>query len=262
VNKHPITEDELHAFVDEALDAVRRAEVAAWLEAHPVVAARIAAWRTERQQLRSALAPIASEPLPPELNLRRMLAAHTGTSRWFRPWYTVRLPSWAMSAAASLLLLVGGVSGWMLRGMDGATDLMALGQDAIASYSVYAPDRLRPVELRAQDTPLLERTGHAVTIPDLAASGYRFMGGRVVAGTQGAAVLLMYDDDKGTRLVMLAQPMPHTGNSTMTAVAAGDVHGFVWSDSGFGYSLVGAAAAERLHPLANESGSRSERVTC
>jgi len=138
---------------------------------------------------------------------------------------------------------------------------MALGHEAIASYSVYAPDRLRPVELRAQDKPLLaawaqERTGHPIAIPELGTSGYRFMGGRVVASRHGAAVLLMYDDDKGTRLVMLAQPMPpqpmpKRDDSTMTAVAAGDVHGFVWSDGGFGYSLVGAATPERLHPLAN-----------
>jgi len=253
VNERPITEDELHAFVDDKLDGLRRAEVAEYLETHPAVAARVTVWRTQRQQLRDALAPIAAEPLPLELNLRRMLATQANEKTGRNPW---RLPYWAMSAAASVLLAVGGAGGWMVRGMGGNTGLMALGHEAIASYSVYAPDRLRPVELRAQDKPLLatwaqERTGHPIAIPELEASGYRFMGGRVVAGTHGAAVLLMYDDDKGTRLVMLAQPMPKRDDSRMTAVAAGDVHGFVWSDGGFGYSLVGAAPPERLHPLAN-----------
>jgi len=252
VNERPITEDDLHAFVDDALDGVRRAEVAAYLEAHPHVAARVTAWRTQRQQLRDAFAPIIEEPLPLELNLRQMLDAHMPASRWPQR----RLPVWAMSAAASVLLSVGVAGGWMLRGMDESTGLMTLGHEAIASYGVYAPDRLRPVELRAHDQPLLatwaqERTGHPVAIPDLSASGYRFMGGRVVAGTHGAAVLLMYDDDKNTRLVLLAQPMPEHTDSTMTPVTAGNVHGFVWSDKGFGYSLVGAADSDRLHPLAN-----------
>jgi len=253
VNERPITEDDLHAFVDDKLDGLRRAEITVYLDAYPAVAARVTAWRTQRQQLRDALASIVAEPLPLELNLRRMLGTHANETSWRGKW---RMPWWAMSAAASLLLAVGGAGGWMARGMDGATDLMVLGHEAIASYSVYAPDRLRPVELRAQDKPLLatwaqERIGYPIAIPELEASGYRFMGGRVVAGTQGAAVLLMYDDDQGTRLVMLAQPMQKRNDSTMTSVAAGDVHGFVWSDGGFGYSLVGAAAPERLHPLAN-----------
>jgi len=48
----PISEDDLHAFVDDALDGPRRGEVAAYLAAHPAVAARTTAWRTQRQQLR------------------------------------------------------------------------------------------------------------------------------------------------------------------------------------------------------------------
>jgi len=255
VNERPISEDDLHAWVDDKLDGLRRVEVATYLASHPTVAARVTAWHTQRQQLRDTLAPIAAEPLPPELNLHHMLDTHARARRWRGQW---QWPDWALSAAASVLLALGGAGGWMVRGMgmDSSAGLMALGHEAIASYSVYAPDRLRPVELRAQDKPLLatwaqERTGHPIAIPDLQASGYRFMGGRVVAGTHGAAVLLMYDDDKGTRLVMLAQPMPQRDDSSMSAVAAGDVHGLVWSDGGFGYSLVGAADLARLHPLAH-----------
>jgi anti-sigma factor RsiW len=53
-------------------------------------------------------------------------------------------------------------------------------------------------------------------MPDLAASGYRFMGGRIVATAQGPAALFMYDDDRGTRLVMLARPMAADQNQPMT----------------------------------------------
>jgi len=49
-----MSEDELHAFVDDALDGLRRAEVAAYLEDHPDVAARVTAWRAQRQQLIAA----------------------------------------------------------------------------------------------------------------------------------------------------------------------------------------------------------------
>ena len=39
----PITEDDLHAYVDGALEPEREAEVAAYLEAHPNVARRVSA---------------------------------------------------------------------------------------------------------------------------------------------------------------------------------------------------------------------------
>ena len=39
--KIPVTEDELHAFVDNELPAERRGDVEAWLAAHPEEAARV-----------------------------------------------------------------------------------------------------------------------------------------------------------------------------------------------------------------------------
>jgi len=262
----PISEDDLHAWVDEALpDDAARARVAAYLASHPALGARVKTWQFERQQLRAALAPIASEALPTQLNLHRMQALH---HHGWRGW-----SGWATSAAAALLLclgsLLGGIGGWTLHAARHGstitaqtTDLMALAQDAAASYRVYASDRIRPVELRAQDRALLTawasaRTGHAIAIPDLADAGYRFMGGRVLATTHGAAVLYMYDDDQGTRLVMLARPMPglvqNAANSTMTPLTLDDIRGFAWSDDGLGYTLVSAAATQTLHPLADEA---------
>jgi hypothetical protein len=44
-----------------------------------------------------------------------------------------------------------------------------------------------------------------VAVPDL--SGYRFMCGRLVATVYEQAALHMYDEDHGTRLVMLARTM-------------------------------------------------------
>ena len=40
----PITEDDLHAYVDDALDAERRAEVVSYLESHADMARRIVAF--------------------------------------------------------------------------------------------------------------------------------------------------------------------------------------------------------------------------
>ncbi|MDI4663484.1 anti-sigma factor [Xanthobacter autotrophicus] len=253
----PITEDDLHGYVDGALDPERREQVSAYLEAHPDVAARVAAYGAERGMLRAALAPIVEEPLPAELDLARMVEARR------RP---PGPPRWAMAAAALLLVCVGGAGGWLLRGMGSAPaeGLQALGREAAASYAVFAPDKGRPVEIRAEDRAQLvawtsRRLGRPVAIPDLADAGYRFMGGRVVATEHGPAALFMYDDDAGSRLVMLARPLASDPKAPMTPHARDGVNGFSWSDNGLGYSLVGQAAPETLHPLAHEARRQIHR---
>ncbi len=249
MNQRPITEDDLHAYVDSALEPERRAEVASYLADHPDVAKRIAAFADQRELLRAALAPIADEPLPAELNLSRIIE---GRRRRASPLW------WAV--AAMLLLSVGGVGGWAMRGSlePAQGGLAALAQEAAFSYKVYAPDRVRPVEMRASDGAELvqwvsSRLGRPVKVPDLASSGYRLMGGRLVATAHGPAAMFMYDDDHGSRVVVLTRPMSSSDqDAPMTAHSSDDVAGFAWADGGMGYTLVGRSVAESLRPVANE----------
>ncbi|QPF86608.1 anti-sigma factor [Bradyrhizobium genosp. L] len=254
MSNRPIAEDDLHAYVDRALEPEREAEVAAYLEGHPDVAKRIADYSEQRRLLRSALAPIAEEPLPPQLNLSRIIE-----SRRRRP-SSIR---WAI--AAMLMLAIGGVSGWVIRGetLPPAGGLAALAQEASDSYHVYASDRSRPVELR-DSTELAawvsSRLRQPVKLPDLSQSGYRFMGGRVVPTAHGPAAMFMYDDDHGDRLVMLTRPMATDQNAPMAPHTSGGVAGFAWADGGMGYSLVGPKAADSLRPLANEIRKQARTI--
>jgi anti-sigma factor RsiW len=249
MNHRPITEDDLHGYVDRVLEPERQAEVAVYLGDHPDVAKRVAAFTDQRDVLRAALAPIAEEPLPPELNLSRIIEQRTR-----RPF----VARWAM--AAMLLLSIGGFGGWAVRGVLQASPegLIALAQEATASYNVYAPDRVRPVEVRASDSAELvqwvsNRLHRPVKVPDLTTSGYRLMGGRLVATSHGPAAMFMYDDDHGSRLVVLTRPMNSADqNAPMTPQSQGEVGGFAWAEDGLGYSLVGHAAPESLRPIADE----------
>ena len=248
MTNRPITEDDLHAYVDGVLEPERQSEVAAYLEDHPDVAKRIAGFADQRELLRKALASIADEPLPSQLNLSRIIE----NRRWRR------LPvGWAV--AAMLILSIGGLGGWTMRGAVQASPggLAALAQEAAYSYQVYAPDRVRPVEMRATDSAQLvqwvsNRLHQPVKLPDLTTSGYRLMGGRLIATSHGPAAMFMYDDDRGDRLVVLTRPMQSDQNAPMAPHAQGNVAGFAWADGGMGYSLVGQVAADALKPIANE----------
>jgi len=250
VSRRPITEDDLHGFIDEALDAERRQEVASYLDRHPDIARRVKLMVEQRDMLRTALAPIAEEPVPAELGIARLVEERR------RP---KQLPRWASAAAAILLLALGGAGGWSLRGLSPPSreGVAALTNEAAASFAVYAPDLVHPVEIRADDHRQLsawisQRIGRAIAAPDLTASGYRFMGGRIVATAHGPAALFMYDDDRGTRLVMLSRPVADGSGGRMIPDKSNAVSGFGWADNGLGHSVVGQLDANKLKPIADE----------
>jgi anti-sigma factor RsiW len=251
----PITEEDLQAYVDRRLDPARLVEVETYLERHPAEAERVAGYARQRDALRAALTPYAEEPVPPQLNLASLIEARR----------TPRHQRWRFAAAAVLLLALGGAGGWALpHAMEAPVGgIASLAQEAADSYAVYAPDHTRPVELRAPDRGELvhwvsERLQRPVAVPDLAASGYRFMGGRLVPTPHGPAALFLYDDDHGTRVAMLVRPMAVEGNMPLAEHSHGALSGFAWSDQGLGYSLVAAATARDLHALADEARRQTE----
>lgn len=246
----PITEDDLHALVDGALDPVRRDEVSDYLQRHADVARRVAGYRSQREELRSAFAAVVQEPVPVELNLEHIVERRRQRPRW---------PALPTAAAAAVLLGLGMAAGWMSHAQlrPNAAGTAALAEEAVDSYEVHAPDRIRPVELRAKDRDELlrwtsQRLGRPVAAPDLSNSGYRFMGGRLVATPHGPAVLFMYDDDRGTRLVMLSRPMAIDQDTPMELHSRGMLAGYTWANRGIGYSLVGPIAAGALHRIADD----------
>lgn len=256
----PIGEDDLQAYVDGALDERRRLAVEDYLRARPELARRIALDRDLRAALRGALRPVAEEPLPAGLDVRRLLERRTALRK--------RRLGPRRAAAALLLLLAGGGAGWTLRDAREApkAGIAALAQEAADSYGVYAPDRTRPVEIAAADAEQLvdwasARLQRPVSIPDLSASGYAFIGGRLVSTPHGPGVLYLFDDGEGTRLALLSRNMAVDREAPMTLQDSGDVTAVTWARDGLGFSLVGPVAGSELHPIADAARAQLERAT-
>jgi anti-sigma factor RsiW len=245
----PIREEDLHAYVDGVLGDARRRQIEDYLARHPDVAAQVQGHAALRQRLRDALAPITEEPIPPELDLRRMVQAHRQRRR---------VP-WRIAASIVLALGVGGVGGWNLRGTSEAPagGIAALAREAAASYQIYAADPTRPVEMPAADGAQLvswisRRLERPIALPDLGTAGYRFIGGRLVATEHGPAGLFLYDDAQGERIAVMVRPMAVERNTPMSAHEQNGVAGYAWSDQGMGYSVVAPASAADIHPVADE----------
>src|SRR5258708_4782670 len=69
----PVTEDELHAYVDNELPAERRGDVEAWLAAHPDDAGRVQAWRAMAEALHARYDSLADETGPKRLEVQQLV---------------------------------------------------------------------------------------------------------------------------------------------------------------------------------------------
>lgn len=253
----PVTETELQEYVDGRLPQHRQAAVASWLAQRPDEAARIDAYRRQRDALRLALAPVAEEPVPPELDLH--------VRRRGPGWWPER--GTAVAASVALAFCLGGGSGWMLRERAAPATIgtAALAREAAASYAVYAGDADRPVEIAAADQPALDgwfsrRLSRRVKAPDLRAAGFRLIGGRLVATEFGPAGLYLYRDASGNRVALYVRPMRVEGNDRMTRRDEGAVRGWTWADDGLGFGVFGEMSDQRLHGTADMARAQFRRV--
>lgn len=239
----PITEEELHAYVDGRLESDRRAAVERYLHGRPEAAARISVYASQREDLRALAAGRADGPLPPTLDLSRLIEARL----------TRRRSPWPAAAAAAAALALGGLGGWLFASRP-ASGIDAFAQELAASYAVYVADRERPVELAAERRGDLmrwisDRLSRPVAAPDLGAAGYRFLGGRLVATAHGPAALFVYENGQGTRLAVFLRPMPSGGSSAIAPADIGDADGCAWIDQGLGYAVAGPEPYARLLEL-------------
>lgn len=244
----PVTEEDLHAYVDGLLPPDRHAEVARYLDDQPEVADRVAAYRAQREGLRAALAGMASEPIPPHLDLQLLVQQRLSERRTI----------WRVAAAVLLAFALGGAGGWLGHARYGFSPnaLTELARDAVANHVVYTADRRRPTELGAEQRQDLarwvsNRLNHVVAPPDMSNMGYHYMGGRLAATPQGPAGLFMYQDDEGVRLTVFVLPMRGADHADMRDVDVGGMLGCAWIDKGIGYTVVAPVPAPELRHLAD-----------
>jgi len=250
----PIDENDLHGYVDGQLDDARRLEVQRYLEANPDSAQLVAAYQAQREAIRAAFAARASEPLPAQLSLARIIAERDRR---------VRTP-WLLAASVVLALGLGLTGGWFLRGFpeQGRTEraMALLGQEALASHVVYSVDLRHPVEVPGAEAPHLQqwlskRLDRVVVAPDLTTFGYQLIGGRLLATERGgAAALLMYDDANHHRISVLLRPMGLDLQAPGATIQKDGVTGRAWIANGLGVAVVAAMPETDIRPLAKQIG--------
>lgn len=249
----PVSEDELHAYVDGELPADRRAAVEGWLSAHPDDAARVATWRLQADAIRARYADVARQPIPSKLRLNRMSYA----SR-----------SWKIGAAAAVVaaFFLGGYAGWMAR--DTAGDVPdafeRLTAQALNAYKVYAVEVRHPVEVTAKDADHLQlwlskRVGYPLRAPNLQTQGLNLVGGRLLPTPAGAAAaFFMYENASGERFTLYCA-RAETADTALHYNGGEEKTGAIyWVGSNVAYVVSGAGERKQLWKVARAAYEQIE----
>lgn len=254
----PVSEDELHAYVDGELPADRREAVATWLAEHPEQAALVAAWRAQAESIRARFDSVADEPVPDRLRIDNLLRATRANRR-----------SWTAIAAAAALaaFLVGGATGWIARGATAGSppgfDMFTA--EALDAYKLYVVEVRHPVEVPGSDRAhmtqwLSKRVGYEQSIPDLRDLGLSLVGGRLLPGPTGAAAFYMYESASGDRYTIYCAKarMPETSlrykNGERYAA-------FYWVDDKVAYVVSGPAEREKLEVVSKAIYDQIDKTT-
>jgi anti-sigma factor RsiW len=249
--KIPVTEDELHAYVDNELPGERRGDVEAWLATHPEDAERVQTWRTMADALHARYDQVANEPVPKRLELERLM-------RQPRKWL------YGTIAASFAAFVAGGGAGWLVHGAAAKPSMFqSFTIDALDAHRLYVVEVRHPVEVPGSERAhlqawLTKRCGWDVRAPELSATGLKLVGGRLLPGPTGPASFLMYESASGERFTIYTAKAT-TEATQMRYVAKDNDGAMFWADRGVGYVVSGGSDRDRLAQVARLVYDQSEK---
>lgn len=249
--KIPVTEDELHAYVDNELPAERRGDVEAWLASHPEDAARVESWRAMAEALHVRYDAVANEPVPKRLEIERLV-------RQPRKWI------YGAVAATFAAFVAGGGTGWLAHGALAApSTFKTFTLDALDAHRLYVVEVRHPVEVGGDERAhlqawLTKRCGWTVHAPELESTGLKLVGGRLLPGPSGPASFLMYESASGERFTVYAA-RASTEATQMRYMKLDNDGALFWADRGVGFVVSGAGDRERLMQVARLVYDQAEK---
>lgn len=254
----PITEEQLHAYVDGWLDAETRATVERYLTQHPEAAAQVRDWQAINAALQAlgrsldegTGRPLQWKPPADELASRRVRK---------RP-----LTRLLYAGAVAAGIAVGVFAGWMARdAMLEADEYQQFVRQAAMAYQVFAsPIQARPVEMTADERERLQRwlshkmsVGFPMRVPQLDREGWNLVGGRLLSNDAGPAALYVYekpdpaDPAKKTRLALYVMAKPKPVNKPLSWSTGFPVEICEWGQDRLLMALAGPVEREQMKKL-------------
>jgi anti-sigma factor RsiW len=270
----PVSEEDLHAYVDGALSEERREQVERALEQNPALAAKVSDYFSLNSLFHDRYDRVLSEPVPARLRPRK-------TRSWRE---AMNWPQFAGMAAALVLGIGIGVGtdmgksvpggSWMGMGATSsdtrpvsADSSEMLARRAAIAHVVYMPAVSRPSDLGQGHEEefvqlLANKLGTDVHPPMLTKSGFQLDGGRMLPGKDGPMAQFMYRNAQGERVTLVISHRNTSSNTTAFKLYQdGPVNVFYWVDGNFGYAVSGGLDRDVMLQLAHDVYSQLTGTT-
>ncbi|MGH6847244.1 MAG: anti-sigma factor family protein [Methylocella sp.] len=266
----PVSEEELHGFVDGDMDRGRREAVEAFLAASPADAARVETWRRQNETIRAAFAPVETGPLPWSLPLAPGAegAASTGQAaggqaeasgarswreRWFARLIGLSFASGAL-LTASASYLAGRANAPETAPASSEGPAPARLNDTFVTRAMPALRAFEPPSAAARLAPNSEGPGQdtaAPIIPNLSIEGLRLAGVRAMPGEQGQMLCVIYARPDAANLALCVERAGDPGESVPRVSGDFPSSTIAWRQKGANYALTGALPEPELRALAD-----------
>lgn len=239
-HRDEITEFDLVAYADGALDPDRSKAVEAYLAAHPDIAARVNDYARQNAELRERFDPIVSEPIPDRL--------HAPFGRPAGPGMTAV----ARAVAIAVIVLATGVAGWMV-GRSSDTNRYAVEAFVRSASAAHEDPAIASPAVVSSVPPLhwlSESIGLELRTPDLGELGFQLVEKRLVHLENDRGVQLLYKSGGGESLSIFVKRRWRERKPDYEVQESEGLMVAYWLDGPLAYAITGNLSPERLRSLA------------
>lgn len=240
----PVSEEELHAYLDGELPEARCEAVEAHLGEHAEDVARLEAYRRDGEAVvrlfSKASMKARSEPQP-------VIAR----GRYFG-WRNV---AWRNATAAAVIFLVGSSAGWFGRGSAGDSALERLGHQAEIAYFLLdgSTVEVRPsASLSDLSEAVSTALGARITLHETAIAGLSLARVRIVQRPHGQAVQLAYAASQGGVVTLYFEKQAGARDTVFRNLTQNGVTTLVWEEENLGCAITGRMSPEKLEEIARQ----------
>ena len=236
----PVSDLDLHAYIDGELPPARAAAVQQALGADPALAARAAAFRADKAALAAAFAPIAAQPVPRAWVERIERAATPAVTALAAP----AAPRRAILALAASVVLALGAGAW-LRSRAITDSILAQAETARTGAALHRITGDTLGQPGATDTLLATTVGLRVHAPDLHRLGWQL----TELDTLPEAAMLRYRSQDGHELTLYVRRS--NGTPRFDMLRSGKLRTCIWQDEVVGAVLTGEMSAGQMMRVAS-----------
>ena len=249
----PIREDELHAYIDGALNPGRRAEIEAYLASHPAEAARAEAYRSQNLGLHALYSGRIEEAVPLEF-----VALAADVDRSLRRRRRRRKILRWLSAGGLGAAMAG--AGWLMHGA-------AVPAGDFARVFTRQAMEAHMASIRSVESSSAAAEGGAFVLwlssasrdvsfraPDLNPMGFRLVEEHVLQDADMPTAQLVYRDRKENIVTLYFGATEESSEIAPTFIGDGELPQLHWRDHGFAYSIVGLIDHKQMLDIVRRTG--------